>query len=73
MVRMDECVEALYNKESMQNKKKTLSIIRVMKGAISVSKSRTGECIFRHNKLENKKLERTVKKFKSDADYVMSR
>ena len=73
MVRLDECVEALYNKESMQDKRKTLSIIRVMKGAISVSKSRTGECIFRHNKLERDKLDRTVKKFKSDANYAISR
>lgn len=73
MVRMDECVEALYNKESMENKSKTMSIIKVMKGAISVSKSKTGECIFRHNKLEKRKLDRTIKKFKSDKNYVISR
>ena len=73
MVRMDECVEALYDKSSMENRQKTLAIMKVMKGAISVSKSRTGECIFRHNKFEKKKLESTIKKFKSDTNYTLSR
>jgi len=56
-------VSSLYTIDGERSKQKTLEIIRVMKGAISVSKSKTGEVIYRSNKLENDGLQRQLKRF----------
>ncbi|KAH3884229.1 uncharacterized protein LOC127836629 [Dreissena polymorpha] len=61
MVRYDKCVEALYDLRTIEDRTKTLQILKVMKGAISMSKSRTGECIFRTNKTVKQDLDRLVK------------
>ncbi|KAL4224028.1 hypothetical protein ACF0H5_017485 [Mactra antiquata] len=61
MVRLDKCVEALYDDSvTNDNRNKNLQILNVMKGAISMSRSKTGECIFRTNKTEKKNLERFI-------------
>ncbi|OWF55299.1 uncharacterized protein LOC110461942 [Mizuhopecten yessoensis] len=56
-------VSSLFKIDGDSNKRKTLNTIRVMKGAISVSKSKTGEVIYRSNKLENEGLQRQIKRF----------
>ncbi|XP_033748687.1 uncharacterized protein LOC117333486 [Pecten maximus] len=56
-------VSSLFKIDGDSNKQKTLNTIRVMKGAISVSKSKTGEVIYRSNKLENEGLQRQIKRF----------
>jgi hypothetical protein len=61
MVRLDKCVEALYDSVTADTRNKNLSILTVMKGAISMSRSKTGECIFRTNKTERKNLERLIR------------
>lgn len=65
MVRYDKCVENLYdNGVKTEGRTKTLNILKVMKGAISMSKSKTGECIFRNNKTEKTNLVQTIKRHK---------
>lgn len=57
-------VDCLYPIDAdFATKRKTLEIVKVMKGAISVSKSRTGEVIYRHNKFENESLKRQLKRY----------
>ena len=73
MVLLDRCVEALYDGATMDDKQKTLHILKVMKGAISMSKSKTGECIFRSNKVENVHLQRLVKGHKKNSLYEVAR
>lgn len=48
-----------------KDKRRTLEITRVMKGALSVSKSRTGEAIYRSNEFHRKTLEKTVRQYSS--------
>lgn len=69
MVRLDKCVEALYDSVTAENRTKGLQILTVMKGAISMSRSKTGECIFRTNKSEKKNLERLIKIEGRNSDY----
>lgn len=73
MVRYDQCVESLYDGALVDDRTKALQIIKVMKGAISMSKSRTGECIFRTNKAVKKDLERLVKIEVRNSNYNISR
>ena len=73
MVRYDQCVEALYDRALVDDRTKALQIIKVMKGAISMSKSRTGECIFRTNKTVRKELDRLVKIEVRNSNYNISR
>lgn len=72
MVRLDKCVEALYDSVTADNRTKNLQILTVMKGAISMSRSKTGECIFRTNKNEKKNLERLLKIEGRNANYTIS-
>jgi hypothetical protein len=51
---MEACIEALYTIDGDTDKRKTLEMIRVLKGAISVFKSRTGEVIYRYNRHKKK-------------------
>lgn len=74
MVRYDKCVENLYdNGVKTEGRTKTLNILKVMKGAISMSKSKTGECIFRNNKTEKTNLVQTIKRHKKDNIYNVAR
>ena len=68
---MEACIEALYTIDGESDKRKTLEMIRVLKGAISVSKSRTGEVIYHFNRHEKKALSRTMNKY--DRDTVRAR
>lgn len=68
---MEACIEALYTIDGETDKRKTLEMIRVLKGAISVSKSRTGEVIYRYNRHEKKALSRMMAKY--DRDTTRSR
>lgn len=68
---MEACIEALYTIDGESDKRKTLEMIRVLKGAISVSKSRTGEVIYRYNRHEKKALSRMMAKY--DRDTTRSR
>nr|KAG5695482.1 hypothetical protein BaRGS_011324 [Batillaria attramentaria] len=68
---MEACIEALYTIDGETDKRKTLQMIRVLKGAISVSKSRTGEVIYHDNRHEKKALSRMLSKY--DRDTVRSR
>ncbi|XP_076452265.1 uncharacterized protein LOC143287908 [Babylonia areolata] len=63
---MEACIEALYTIDGESDKRKTLEMIRVLKGAISVSKSRTGEVIYHYNRHEKKALGRAMAKFDRD-------
>lgn len=72
MVRLDKCVEALYDSVTTDNRTKGLQILNVMKGAISMSRSKTGECIFRTNKTEKKNLERLIKIEGRHSNYVLA-
>ena len=72
MVRLDKCVEALYDSVTADTRTKNLSILTVMKGAISMSRSKTGECIFRTNKTERKNLERLLRIEGRNANYSIS-
>ena len=64
-------MEALYTIDGETDKRKTLAMIRVLKGALSVSKSRTGEVIYRYNRHEKKALGRTMARY--DRDTARSR
>lgn len=60
---MEACVEALFSIDGGQDKRKTLEMIRILKGAVSVSKSRTGEVISRYNRHEKKALNHLLAKY----------
>ncbi|XP_046366405.1 uncharacterized protein LOC124142159 [Haliotis rufescens] len=65
---METCVESLYTLDGgATDKRKTLAMIRILKGAISVSKSKTGEAIYRYNKYEKKALKRQLTLLDIDA------
>ncbi|XP_045171305.2 uncharacterized protein LOC123533641 [Mercenaria mercenaria] len=72
MVRLDKCVEALYDSVTADTRTRNLQILTVMKGAISMSRSKTGECIFRTNKRERRNLERLIKIEGRNANYSIS-
>ena len=63
---MEACIEALFKIEGENGRRKTIEMIRVLKGAISVSKSRTGEVIYHYNRHEKKALRRQLAKYDSD-------
>ncbi|KAK7088028.1 uncharacterized protein [Littorina saxatilis] len=63
---MEACIEALYTIDGETDKRKTLEMIRVLKGCISLSKSRTGEVIYRYNRHEKKALSRAMAKYDKD-------
>ncbi|RUS83896.1 hypothetical protein EGW08_008310 [Elysia chlorotica] len=63
---MEACIEALFKIEGENGRRKTIEMIRVLKGAISVSKSRTGEVIYHYNRHEKKALRRQLVKYDND-------
>ncbi|XP_076435065.1 uncharacterized protein LOC143274944 [Babylonia areolata] len=63
---MEACIEALYTIDGEADKRKTSEMIRILKGAISVSKSRTGEVIYHYNRHEKKALSRMMAKYDRD-------
>lgn len=65
-------VSSLFKIDGDSNKQKTLNTIRVMKGAISVSKSRTGEVIYHSNKQESEGLQRQIKGFERSQSHLKS-
>lgn len=69
---MEKQVSTLYPLDGSMDKRKTLEITKVMKGALSVSKSRTGEAIYRSNEFHKKILEKKVKQFKSATETEIS-
>lgn len=73
MVRFDKCVESLYDCVTSDDRSKTLQIIKVLKGAISMSKSRTGDCIFRSNRTMQRELDRLVKIEVRNSNYTIAR
>lgn len=64
---MEKQVSGLYSIGDSHDKRKTLEITKVMKGALSVSKSRTGETIFRSNEFHRKTMEKKVNQYRSAA------
>ncbi|KAL5017221.1 hypothetical protein ScPMuIL_006810 [Solemya velum] len=73
MVRMDLCVTSLYSVDGTTNRRKTLEIVKVMKGAVSISRSHTGEFIYRSSKTEKNNLKRQLQQYaKMSADVVTS-
>ncbi|ESO95364.1 hypothetical protein LOTGIDRAFT_232052 [Lottia gigantea] len=64
--KMHACVDSLYTIDGDTDKSKIMDIIRVMKGALSVSKSKTGDVIYRSNKNEVKILDRQLAKVDKD-------
>lgn len=56
-------MEALYTVDGATDKKKTQAMIRILKGAISISKSRTGDVVYRYNRHEKKALSQRLCKY----------
>ncbi|KAK6184231.1 hypothetical protein SNE40_006741 [Patella caerulea] len=63
---MHDCVDTQSTVDGDTDKSKVMETARVMKGALSVSKSKTGEVIYRTNKNEVKYLDRRLLKFDKD-------
>ncbi|XP_048751879.2 uncharacterized protein LOC125663627 [Ostrea edulis] len=58
---MKSVVNSLYQFDETMNKRKTIEIKRVMRGALSTSRSTTGDNTFHINKFANKGLEQQIR------------
>jgi hypothetical protein len=58
---MNSVVNSLYQFDETMNKRKTIEIKRVMRGALSTSRSTTGDNTFHINKFANKGLEQQIR------------
>ncbi|XP_067670750.1 uncharacterized protein [Haliotis asinina] len=65
---MATCVESLYTLDGgATDKRKTLAMIRILKGAVSESKSKAGQAVCRYNKHDKKALKRQLALLDNDA------
>ena len=66
---MHTCMDGYYIQDEFMSKTKLASLARVMKGALSVSKSKTGQTITRDNKLERQRLGAKLSQFSRELKF----